>query len=255
MIAAERHEIICREMEKNKYISIGELVRILNSSISTVRRDLIELEAEGKIQRTHGGAVVLGSQFRNEEMTYNSRSERYVEEKERIGQYVAEIVQDAACIVLDTGTTTLAVARNLRPSKLLRVITDSLDIANVLRGRENIDVILIGGVLKTDAGNLYGELALKSLEGLHAEACVVGASGLTYKEGITKHDYDAIPATKKMIEISHQLICVTDSSKVGLTGMVSVASIDMIDILVTDTGMSDGSRKKFIEAGVEVVTV
>lgn len=254
MLPAERQEIICKEMEKNKYISIGELVKILDTSISTIRRDLIELESEGKIQRTHGGAIVLGSQFRNVEMNYASRSEYHIDDKDRIGEETAKLIQDESCIVLDTGTTTLAVAKYLNPSKLLRVITDSIDIANTLRYKDNIDVVFIGGVLKSDAGNVYGQIAINSLSGLHCGACVVGVSGLTLKEGLTKHDIDAMPTTQRMIEISHRLICVSDSSKIGVTGMVSVSSIETLDILVTDEGIDKDIKKKLIDAGVEVIT-
>lgn len=255
MISAERQEVICNEIEKNKFISIGELVKILGTSISTVRRDLIELESMGKIQRTHGGAVVMGSQFRTDEMTYHSRSKLRVKEKDLIGKYVASMIQDSACIVLDTGTTTLAVAKYLMPSKLLRVITDSLDIANVLRARENVDTILVGGLLSKDNGNLYGDTAVKALEDYHADACVIGASGLAYKEGLTKHDIAAVPTTKKMIEISHRLICVVDSSKIGVTGMVSVCPANNIDVIVTDSQVDTGVKASFEDAGIDVITV
>lgn len=255
MISAERQELICSEIEKNKFITINELVNIVGASVSTVRRDLIELESIGRIQRTHGGAVLMGSQFRNDEMTYGSRSTKSLDEKDRIGKYVANIIQDSACIILDTGTTTLSVAEHLKPTKLLRVITDSLDIANILRYKENIDVIMIGGVLKKDNGNTYGTSAIKCLEDYHAEACIVGASGLTIKEGLTKHDIDAVPTTKKMIEISHQLICVTDSSKVGLTGLVSVCGIKNIDKIVTDIDIDSEMKELFENEGVEVDVV
>lgn len=255
MIPAERHEKIRVELEKNRFMSVSELAEELGISISTVRRDLVDLENMGKIIRTRGGAALIGSEFKVEEMAQSSRAVKHIEEKKLIGMKVAELVEYSGCIVLDNGTTTLEVARNLRPSQPLRVITDSIEIAYELRDRNNITVLVTGGILRHDAYNLYGTFAEHMLESVHAQVCILGASGFTIKEGLTKHDVEALPVRKKMIEISHKIICIADSSKFGVTGLVSVCPADRVDVLVTDSGIDLEFKKSLEDMGIEVIIV
>jgi len=255
MIPVERQEIIKRELEKNKFVSVSELAKKLGISISTVRRDLVDMENEGQIERTHGGAILIGSKFTNESIAHNSRAGKHIKEKQIIGKKVAQLVENAGCIILDNGTTTLAVARNLRPVQPLKVITDSIEIAYELRDRNNITVLITGGILRHDAYNLYGSFAEHMLDSVHAQVCILGASGFTIKEGLTKHDVEALPVRKKMVDISHKLICVVDSSKIGVTGIVSVCPAERVDMLITDSGIDSEMKERLENIGVEVIIV
>lgn len=254
MLADLRKERIRRELAENGILSVHELTKRLKISPSTVRRDLIELEEEGEILRTRGGArygkhtLVLDADAR-------SRAVRSIEQKERIGAKAAEMVMDAGCLILDAGTTTLEVARHLNPTKPLRVITDSVEIAYELRNRETVNVLVTGGILNSDAYNLYGSFAEQMLQSMHAQVCVMGAIGLTAQEGLTKHDIEALPIRQRMVEISRQLICVADSSKLSVTGLVSVCPIERVDVLITDDGIGPDMRKELEDAGVKIIIV
>lgn len=252
MIQAERHKKIQSELEKNGFVSVSELSERLGISVSTVRRDLIDLEKMGIAVRSHGGAGQAGH-----ELTIvaegSSRASRHAEQKQKIGAKAAELVENSGCIVLDAGTTTLEVAKRLKPKRPLRVITDGLQIAYELRERENVIVLLTGGILKADFNNLYGEFAEKMLSHMHAQICVMGAVGLSQREGLTKHDIEALPVRRKMIEISHKLICVADSSKLDVTGLVTVCPIERINILITDSRISPPYKDALEEAGIEVI--
>lgn len=252
MIQAERHEKIKSELEKNGFVSASELSKRLGISLSTVRRDLIDLEDAGVAVRSRGGAGHAGNVL-TAVAAESSRAANHAEQKQKIGMKAAELVQDSGCIVLDAGTTTLEVAKRLNPNKSLRVITDGLNIAHELRDRDNVTVLLTGGILKPAYYNLYGGFAEQMLSSMHAQICVMGAIGVSQREGLTKHDIEALPIRKKMIEISRELICVADSSKLNVSGLVTICPVDRITTLITDSGISAAFKKVLEEVGIEVI--
>jgi len=252
LIQAERHKEIKSELEKNGFVSVNELSKRLGISLSTVRRDLIDLENVGIAVRSRGGAAHAANVL-TVVAAESSRAADHAEQKQKIGMKAAELVQDSGCIVLDSGTTTLEVAKGLKPSKPLRVITDGLQIAYELRDRDNVIVLLTGGILKPAFYNLYGGFAEHMLSNMHAQICIMGATGLSQREGLTKHDIDALQIRKKMIEISRKLICVADSSKLNVSGLVTVCPIDRINTLITDSGIGTAFKNVLEEAGIEVI--
>lgn len=254
MIQAERRERIQKEIAANGFISINKLAERLNISLSTVRRDLIDLEEEGLVVRSRGGASLAGHELVLEAVA-SSRAVQHTEEKIRIAEKAVDLVSEAGCIILDSGTTTLEIAKRLKPQQSLRVITDSVEIAYELRDRDNVSVLVTGGLLKPGSYNMYGGFAEHMLQSMHAQICVMGAIGISIREGLTKHAIEALPLRRKMVEISRRLICVADSSKINVTGLVSVCPIASVDILVTDDGIEPDVRAEFEDAGVEVIVV
>lgn len=252
MLPEERKEKITNELARSGFVSVNELTRRLNISLSTVRRDLIELEEDGVILRTRGGAR-YAEQKLVLEAPADDRAVSHITQKQRIGAKAAELVENMGCMILDAGTTTLEVARSLYPSQPLRVITDSVEIAYELRNRDNVTVLVTGGIMNSEAYNMYGGFAEQMLRSMHAQVCVMGAVGLTVQEGLTKHDIEALSVRQKMLEISRKLICVADSSKLGVTGLVSVCSIDRLDVLVTDEGIPTEMKETLESLGITVV--
>lgn len=252
MLPAQRRDRILSEVHKDRFISVLELAQRLSVSISTVRRDLVDLEREGVIVRTHGGAALVGRGL-PEEMSEKVRAQQRIEQKRAIARAAAPVIEGSGTAILDSGTTTLEVARCLNPREHLRIVTDSVEIAWELRDRENITVILTGGVMRKNAYNLFGTLAEQSLMGLHAQVCVMGCSGLTLEEGLTKHDIEALPVRRRMIEVSRQLIVVADSSKLGRTGLASICEIERVDTLITDPEISPEFKRGLEGHGVEVI--
>lgn len=252
MIPAERLEKIKSELEKSGFISVGELSKRLGISLSTVRRDLIDLENDGIIVRSRGGAGLVGHEL-SLEATRSTRAEEHTSQKQKIGMKAAELIENCGCIIIDAGTSTLEVAKYLRPKEPLRVITDSIEIAYELKDRENVVVLVTGGIMRPDSHNLYGGFAEQMLSSMHAQVCVMGAIGLSLREGLTKHIIEALPIRQKMVEISHKLICIADSSKFDLTGLVSVCPVERVDVLITDNGIDPVFKNALEELGVEVI--
>jgi DeoR/GlpR family transcriptional regulator of sugar metabolism len=254
MIPAARKQEILNMVTNQEFISAGDLAENLNISLSTVRRDLIELEEEGLIIRTRGGASTTNHNLALD-TGLSIRAVENHETKNRIAQKAAELICDAGCIILDAGTTTLEVARNLYPKKVLRVITDSVEIAYELRNRDNVIVIMTGGILRQGTCNLYNGMGEEFLKSMHAQICVMGAIGFSLNSGLTKHEIESLSLRKKMIEISIQIMCIADSSKFKADGLVSVCSADQVDVLITDTGISPSLKQSFEENGVKVIAV
>lgn len=254
MIPAARKQEILNIVTAREFISAGDLAEDLTISLSTVRRDLIELEEEGLIVRTRGGA----STTKHNLALDSGLSKRAVEnhdEKIRIAKKASELVSDAGCIILDAGTTTLEVARNLFPKNVLRVITDSVEIAYELRNRENVIVIMTGGMLNQGTCNLYNGMGEEFLKSMHAQVCVMGAIGFSLKGGLTKHEIESLSLRKKMIEISIQIVCIADSSKFKADGLISICPADIVDVLITDVGISPALKQSFEEIGIKVIIV
>lgn len=252
MLPAQRREMLLAELHKDRFLTVTELVQRLGSSLSTVRRDLADLEREGVIVRTHGGAGLAGSAL-PEDMSGAARAAQHPTEKQLIGRAAAQLIGTMGTVIIDSGTTTLEVARALEPSQPLRVVTDSLEIAWELRDRANVMVIMTGGVVRPGAYNLYGPQAEQAMLGLHTQACVMGATGISPDQGLTKHDIEALPVRRRMVEASRQTIAVADSSKLGAVGLVKICDIEEIDTLVTDSGISPALQEAFERAGVRVV--
>lgn len=224
---------------------------MLKVSLSTIRRDLIELEQAGVLIRTRGGACL--SHCLPEAGKTEVRAQMRTAEKHKIGRLAAKLVERAGSIILDAGTTTLEVARALNPPQSLRVITDSVEIAYELRDRQNITVIVTGGIMRPYAYNLFGGMGEQMLAGLHAQVCVMGGSALSLEEGLTKHDVESLPIRRKMVEISRQLVAVIDSSKFEKTGVGTVCPVTRINLLVTDAGISAEFRQALERQGVKVM--
>lgn len=252
MLPAQRRELLLAELQKDRFVTVNELVQRLNSSLSTVRRDLAELEREGIIVRTHGGAGLAGDAL-PEDMSGAVRAQKHPTEKQLIGRTAAELIDGMGAVILDAGTTTLEVARALYPSRPMRVVTDSLEIAWELKDRTNVTVILTGGIVRQGSYNLLGSLAEQAVMGLHAQVCVMGCTGLSPEQGLTKHDIEAVPVRRRMVENARQVIVVADSSKLGTIGLVKVCDLEEVNTLVTDAGLTAEQKELFEKYGVTVV--
>lgn len=254
MIPAARKQEILNMVVSEEFISAVALAEALDSSLSTVRRDLIELEEEGLIIRTRGGASAVQRGLALDSGA-STRAGANSAQKSAIGKKAAELICEAGCVVLDAGTTTLEVARHLHPKKTLRVVTDSVEIAYELRNRENVIVVVTGGVLRQGTCNLYDGMGEEFIKSMHAQVCVMGAIGFSLKGGLTKHEIESLGLRKKMVDISIQVMCVADSSKFSANGLVSVCPADLVDVLITDGGIPPALKQSFEEIGVKVIVV
>jgi DeoR/GlpR family transcriptional regulator of sugar metabolism len=213
----------------------------------TVRRDLRDLEREGKLMRVHGGAVSMAAE--------PSFAEIEVERaalKDAIGAAAAALVDDGETIVIDIGTTTLALARHLR-GRTLTVITSSLAAYEELVGEESIELVLLGGIVRRNYRSLVGVLAEDALRQLRADVAFLGASGIDAELGILDTTLVEVPIKRAMMEAAERRVLLADSAKFAMRGVVRVCGAERLNALVTDAGVPPRARAALERAGVEVV--
>ncbi len=252
-VKAHRRQEILRRLEQNSFARVEDLAAELGCSQMTIRRDLAELDAEGLVERSRGGAAVT-RRVRLDFALYE-RSALFRSEKIAIGRAAAAQVKNGERILLDTGTTTLTMARALRGRTGISVVTTSLAIVSELLREPGIECMLLGGIVRDSSPDLYGPLLEDNLARLHADRAFVGCDGLSNDGVLMTTDPRVARASALMIENSAFATLLTDSSKAGRNSFISFAKLGQLDCLITDPGMPRPILHQAREAGVETVIV
>lgn len=218
-------------------------------SESTVRRDLEILEEQGGIRRTHGGAVSLDGQASR--MNFADRQPMAAAEKNAIAAVIAGRIPDGQTVILDGGTTCLAVAAALRGRPLV-VITHSVHIAALLAGEVNTEVTLIGGYLYPRTGVALGAKAVEMLGSLRAAQAVVSCAAVN-PDGVFNVNEMMAAVERRMIDVADEVIVAADHTKFNKRSIARVCELDEIDALVTDWGADEQARSFLAAAGVNLV--
>ena len=251
MLAAQRKKLIIEFVVKHKMASVPKLAEIFEVHEATIRRDLAEIEKEGFLRRIHGGVVL--EEDVSSEPPFVERSSERIEEKSAIGKLAASYVQKGDNIILDSGTTTLEIARNIMHLTNITVITNDINIASELRNCRGIKVIVTGGVLYHESYMLNGIMTNDMLRKIHVHKAFIGTPAIHAKHGLTHFDEQLVPAKIGMIEAAKEVVVVADHTKIGGVSLHTVSSIDKIDMLITGHDVSESQIMKFQEAGVEMV--
>lgn len=230
MFAEERKREILRLLDIYKKVKTLELSQLFNVSEPTVRRDINELEELGLLVRTHGGAIA--TQQVEDEPSFIDKMDRFSHEKNDIGRMAASLIKDNDTVVLDSGTTTVAIARNIK-AKNVTVITNSLDVAAVLEDNKDIELFMTGGQIRWNTRAMVGALAEKALGALRVNLAFVGVNGFNEK-GFTTPNMIEAQTKKKMIEIADRAFIVTDSSKYGKTQFCLISELEGISGIISD---------------------
>jgi DeoR/GlpR family transcriptional regulator of sugar metabolism len=246
MLPAERREQILRAVRSGT-TQVGELAEAFGVSEMTVRRDLSDLEREGKLTRVHGGAVGVTVERPFAEIAV----ERF-EQKDAIGALAASTIEDGQTVILDIGTTTLQVARHLR-GRTVSVITSNLAVYEELLPEETIELVLLGGVVRRNYRSLVGMLAEDALAELRADVAFLGASGVEEDLGVVDTTMVEVPIKRAMIAAAARSVLLVDSAKFEMRGVVRICQADALDALVTDSGVPKPTRRALEQAGVEVL--
>ncbi len=249
--AIERRGEILQLINRKGRITVGELIKKFGASGATIRRDLESLERQDLIKRAHGGA--LSKSRVSFEPDYFEEKEKFTTEKEKIGKEASKLIEEGEVIFLEASTTVLHLARNIRERKDLTIITNSLDIARELDKR-GINLILTGGILRRRTRALIGPLAGISLSQIRVDKAFVGISAIELSQGITAPTLEEAQTKRKISEVAHKVIALTDHSKFGKRNFASVAPINSISILITDKEIPEKIKKEIEKMGVEVRT-
>jgi DeoR/GlpR family transcriptional regulator of sugar metabolism len=236
-------------LERQEFVDLESLCRLLETSESTIRRDLVELERQRVVKRVHGGALAV--QPRDHLLDHDWQAHRQADEKQRIGRLAASLIEEGQTVILDGGSTVACLAGELA-DRALHAITNSLPIAQVLRASRNVEVTLTGGYLFPRLEVMLGPLCERMLASVAADVLVMGIAGVT-DAGFSNNNTLVVGSELRMIEVSRKVIIVADATKFGRPGMVPVAPLEMADIVVSDTSLAPEHREMLERHGVQVL--
>jgi len=248
----ERIRGIIRILEKENRVLITDLCKIFNTTAVTIRKDLDQMETEGILKRTHGGAILYKPLFRG--LDLNEKEKLHSEEKNRIADRAAKMISEGDVIILDSGSTTTHLARNLKNLKGITVITNAVNIALELIDAD-LEVILTGGVLQKNSSTLIGSLADDSLRKISADKLFHGVDGVDYEIGLTTPNVTEANTSRVMMQRASENILLVDSSKFGRRSLGVICQIKEIDKIITTKEMDKSEIKKLNDLGVEVIFV
>lgn len=251
MTKEERHNAILEQLLKKAPILVSELAETLDVSLVTIRKDLTELENMGKLYRSHGKAIAINPFTINR--TVNEKEKLAPEEKHAIGHEAAKLIEANDFIIIGSGTTVQAFARAIHPTESLTVVTASLQTALVLSQDKNIEVMQLGGTVRTSSQSVVGDYSEMLLNDCTASKVFLGVDGIDLDYGFTTTDLREAHLNKKMMQAAQKTIVITDSSKFGKRGFAKIGNIEDIDIVVTDTHVSDIDVKRLEEMGIRVI--
>ncbi len=252
MLAQERYQIILDILNKNRVVKVQKLMSLFNVSIETVRRDLDHLESRGFLRKVYGGAVIYKKLA--DEPSYSVREVAHMEEKRQIGIKTAELIEDGETLIIDLGTTTLEVAKNLKEKRNLTVITNAINIAVELVNVKDFKVFLSGGRLRYGDLSCSGLLTGNFLRQFNVDKAIIGVGGITLQDGVSDYHVEEAGTRKLMIEQSNQVIAVTDYSKFGVKALAKVCDLEEIDVLVTDWNVEKHLLRKYKKSIKTILT-
>lgn len=253
MLIDERRQHVLNLIQRDGRVVISELSDAMGVSRITIRKDLDYLESKGLLRRTHGGALsTQGNALLDPSL--HEKEQKHIKEKQRIAAAAADLVEEGLCVVLDSGTTTTAVARELRRFSHLTVITNALNIATELAGTD-FEVILTGGTLRKNSFSLVGPLAEDTLSEIHADILFLGVDGFDVKVGLTTPNVLESRVNRAMANASTRVVAVCDSSKFGRRSLARIVPPSAIHTIITDDQLSDEDMETLTSAGIEVIRV
>lgn len=246
MLEETRKSRVMEIIRERREITVNELSEMLEVTGATIRKDLTDLENLGLVVRTHGGAVLPS--HTKVESNFIQKSKQHVEEKMKIAKRALDFIKPGDSIILDSGTTTLAIARELKRARLnpLTVVTNNLFIATELVGTE-IDLIVLGGTVRENSFSLIGSLCEDGLKKIYVDKAFVGTTGAS-AEGVMTPDINEAQIKSMMVSQSNENFIVADSSKFGGPSFALYATFDRIDHVITDWKLPadvENSLKKF----------
>ncbi len=251
MMAEERRMQILQIVRSEGRAKVNELVQRFNTSAVTIRSDLNELHQRGVIQRSHGGAVIQDTIFR--ESPVQERVNNQSKEKQRIGALAATLVQEGETIILDSGTTTLEIARHLHNIRHLQVLTNGLNIAVELLGSRTIQTIIMGGSVRNDSASVVGRATEDMLEQFSADKLFLCGAGCDPDFGVSGTNLDETMANRAMLRASREIIVVADSSKFSKRSMSLIASFSEVDLVISDAGLPAELQDRIRSFGCKLV--
>jgi DeoR family transcriptional regulator, aga operon transcriptional repressor len=253
MLLEERRQHILAIIRQEGRVLVSEVSDALDISRITIRKDLDELESKGLVQRTHGGALApqKGALL---DPSLEEKQHQQFKEKRRIAEAAITLVKEEQCVLLDSGSTTTAVARALRAFSRLTIVTNAVNIAGELADTD-FEVILTGGTLRRNSFSLVGPLAEDVLKEIHADILFLGVDGFDAKIGLTTPNFLESRVNRAMIKAARRVVAVCDSTKFTRRSLAIIAPPSAVHTVITDTMLPKDDEETLRNAGIELILV
>jgi DeoR/GlpR family transcriptional regulator of sugar metabolism len=250
MFPEGRRELILRTLRKDGPAAVSSLAERLGVSQATIRRDLVQLDKEGRLSRVHGGAVAAA----DTDDPFAEVALQNTAEKEAVAAHAAELVKDGEAVLLDIGTTAHRLARMLH-GRSLTVITSNLMVYEELKDDSDIQIVLLGGIVRRSYHSLVGFLTEDNLRQVHADRLFLGASGIRSGGQVMDTTAVEVPLKRAMIAAADQVVLLADATKFPGTGIAKVCGPEDVDVVVTNAPADPTTLTALHDADVEVMEV
>ncbi|WP_371417133.1 transcriptional repressor AgaR [Granulicella sp. S156] len=252
LLIGERRQRMLELIQRDGRVLVSELSDIFGISRITIRKDLDYLESKGLLQRSHGGALPRSSVLIDPPL--KAKEQHQLKEKQRIAAAAVKLIQEGQCVLLDSGTTTTAIARALSGFTNLTIITNAVNIATEL-AETDFDVILTGGTLRKSSFSLAGPIAEDMIREIHADILFLGVDGFDAKAGLTTPNVLEARINRAMVHTAEKVVMVCDSTKFGRRSLSLIVPADAIHTVITDSNLPADQEEAIRGLGIELILV
>ena len=242
----ERRSRILNMLHTEGKVYVDKLVETFGVSEVSIRKDLAVLEERQLLVRVKGGAIIIHQSGDFDDLSISHKQSLHVKEKQLIGRYAASLIKEGERIILDSGTTTMEIAKNLDRLNNLTVITNALDIAITLNNYNRFTVIVLGGTMRSVSHSTVSMISEYALSNIFCDKLFLGVDSISIKDGLSTPSLEEASLNQAMIGAAREVIAVFDSSKFGRRTFAHIASLDKITSIITDSNISP-ELKDYIE--------
>jgi DeoR family transcriptional regulator of aga operon len=254
LLNEERRRAILAALHREGRVLVTDLAQQFHTSQVTIRKDLEILDAHGLVHRTHGGALPSRQAGALEDPTLREKEKLHRKEKLAIASAAAQLVKEGQVVILDSGTTTTAIARALRDFQNLTIVTNAVNIAAELSGAA-VEVILTGGTLRKNSFSLVGPIAEETLHRLNADILFLGVDGFDVHYGLSTPNLLEAKVNRVMVEVAKRTVAVCDSSKFGRRSLSLIVPPTSLHEIITDRAAPKADLRVLKKSGIEVTIV
>ena len=246
----ERRSKILNMLHTEGRVHVSDLVETFGVSEVSIRKDLAVLEERKLLVRVKGGAIVLHQSGDYDDLSISHKQQLHAREKQLIGQYAASLVHDGERIIIDSGTTTMEVAKNLEALNNLTIITNALDIAITLNSFGKFTVIVLGGAMRSVSHSTVGMISEYALKNIFCDKLFLGVDSISITDGLSTPSLEEASLNQAMIASAKEVIAVFDSSKFGRRTFAHIASLNKINTIITDSNISPDLKAYIEKTGI-----
>lgn len=251
MLAIERrNEILAKLQEENKVL-VSDLSQYYDVTEETIRRDLEKLEQEGYAKKTYGGAILSDSL--SLDLPYNVRKQTNVQGKQVIARLVSELIEDGERLMLDSSSTALYIAKNIKNRKNMTIITNSIEILLELADRPEWKVLSTGGAMREGALSLVGQQAVRMIDNFYVDKAIISCKGIDKKYGITDSNEPDVQIKQHILRASRQKILAADSKKFDKISFTKMGDLSEVDMVVTDQKPDESWQETFDSLKLQIL--